>query len=100
MTEVLDAVAKMNKAIEKMSTSIKGLKTENNELKKENKELKQENRKMDTSIEAIKTSIEALTKKHDKDIAKLNEQLLEERKCRSEELVVIVKGLKTRMGFG
>ena len=42
---------------------------------------------MDTSIEAIKTSIEALTKKHDKDIAKLNEQLLEERKCRSEELV-------------
>jgi SMC interacting uncharacterized protein involved in chromosome segregation len=75
MTEALDAIAKMNKAIERMNTSIEGLTTENKELKKEN-------RKMITSIEA-------LTKKHDKDIAKLSEELSEEKRCRSEELEAI-----------
>lgn len=73
--DALDTIDKLNKAIEKMNTSIEGLTTENKELKKENQKMN--------------TSIEALTKKHDKDIAKLFEELSEEKRCHSEELETI-----------
>ena len=61
----------MNITIEKMNASIEGLTTENKELKN--------------------TSIKSLEKKHEKDIAKLFEELLQEKKCRSDELESIRK---------
>lgn len=69
--QALAAIDKMNITIEKMNASIEGLTTENKELKN--------------------TSIKSLEKKHEKDIAKLFEELLQEKKCRSDELESIRK---------
>jgi hypothetical protein len=65
-----------------MNASMEGLSTENTELKKENQ-------KMNTLVEKMNTLIEALTNRHEKDIAKLSEELPEEKRCRSEELEAI-----------
>ena len=91
MTEALDAVNKMNNAIEKMNTSIEELKTENKELRMECKELRMENKELRMENQKMNTSIETLTKRHEKDIAKLSKELSEEKRCRGEELEAIRK---------